>query len=256
MNRLPGRARSGSLATGGGQNDHFYVPSIIDADNPNQSVSDNLDSIQSTLLNFNRGYNKKMEELDAAIAKLQAFEPFPIGSVYIATDAVNPRDKFGYGNWQLTSAGRALVGAGGGKVLGQTGGSATAALTLANMPAHKHDVAVANFSGARTTTTNGGTKTTSSAGAHAHNSYLEGTVGVGFPATVVKPAAINVFSSQTVTSPTMTTEGSHTHTVNIDHNHSVDITHGHTVTENSKGSGAAFNIENPYFVVNIWYRVS
>lgn len=254
--QLLARGRMGSYALTQGRKEHFYVPTPLGDELTPKGVSDNLNDIHSTMLNFYEKMKAEMSVVNDELAKLKAFEPFPIGSVYIAVDNVNPRDKFGYGNWQLTSGGRALVGAGGGKVLGQTGGSATVSLALAHMPAHKHDVTVNNLNGSKVTTTNGGNKTTSTAGAHTHSGYYGSGGNTGFPVItpVVEKAGTQLASTSSITS--MTTDGAHSHTINIDHNHSIDLTHGHTANETSKGSGAAFNIENPFFVVNVWYRVS
>lgn len=254
--QLQARGRMGSYAIAPGRAEHFYTPTIIDATNPAQSVSDNLNAIQSTLLNSEDKLEKKLKEIDAALAKLEAFEPWPVGCIYIAADNVNPAVKFGYGTWNLTSGGRSLVGAGGGKVLGQAGGATTVALTEANMPAHTHNVSVGNLTATVATDTQGGVRSTNTTGAHAHNVYMEGTTGSGFAATTFKPAAIGSFSSQVSTSATMDAQGNHAHTVDINHAHNVNISHGHTVGENSKGGNAAFNIESPYFVVNIWHRVA
>lgn len=233
-----------------GSDKHFYVPTIIDEANPNKSVSDNLDGIQSTLLNFNEQYQKKMEDLDAKIAKLVAFEHFPVGSLYLSVDNINPRDKFGYGNWHLTSEGRALVGAGGGKVLGQWGGQYETALNEAHLPSHKHDVTVGNLSAVVATEIGGGAKTTDAGGAHNHQVAIRGSTlsgdGTSFRSS-------NGGSSQMLNS---TAANAHTHTLNIDHNHSVNISHGHAVSENYRGGNAPFNIEQPYIVVNVWQRAS
>jgi hypothetical protein len=51
---------------------------------------------------------------------------YPIGSIYSSTTSTNPNTLFGFGTWVAFSAGRVLVGAGGGYTAGATGGSADA----------------------------------------------------------------------------------------------------------------------------------
>lgn len=254
MNKLPRKARSGSLSSGGGQNDHFYVPSIIDAENSAQSVTDNLDDIQATLLNFNRNYNKKMEALDAAIAKLDAKEGFPVGSVYIAVDDIHPHTKFGYGNWALTSGGRSLVGAGDGKTLGQTGGVREIALQEGHMPAHVHNVSVGAYHGVHGTDVQGGVRQTDVQGEHKHAGMFPGGQYGEFVDTIT--GNINTKVAFEGVRPVTASAGAHAHNIDINHSHNVDISHAHGVGEVTKGANVPFNIENPYFVVNIWYRVS
>lgn len=254
VQQLTARGRMGSYSLSESKSDNFYVSSGVDENNVSKSVSENLDDIQATMLNMEQVFSEKLKALEESMSKL---EPFPVGSVFISTDNINPRDKIGYGNWNLTSGGRCLVGAGDGKVLGQTGGQRDIALSEAHMPHHSHDVAVHDLHTARSTTTDGGVRGTDAQGAHRHKQFVENSSDY-FEA-VRRNSGINTAPgtrrSQEV-EMTMTSEGNHNHSVDINHAHTVDISHGHTVTQNGKGGNQAFNIENPYFVVNIWQRVS
>ena len=65
---------------------------------------------------------------------------YPVGSVYTSVSSTNPATLLGVGTWAAFSAGRVMLGAGGGYTAGATGGATTDshALTIAQMPAHTH----------------------------------------------------------------------------------------------------------------------
>jgi hypothetical protein len=72
---------------------------------------------------------------------------YPIGSIYSATVATNPGTLLGFGTWVAFSAGRVMIGNGGGFSAGATGGSADAALpshthtfTGTALPTHQHTI--------------------------------------------------------------------------------------------------------------------
>ena len=71
---------------------------------------------------------------------------YPVGSIYISTNNVNPSTLFG-GTWEAFGAGRTLIGAGTGTDAnstsqtfagGDTGGEYSHQLTISEMPAHNH----------------------------------------------------------------------------------------------------------------------
>ena len=60
----------------------------------------------------------------------------PIGSIYISTSSTfNPQDAWG-GTWKRIADGRCLIGASTSYPLGSTGGEATHALSVAELPKH------------------------------------------------------------------------------------------------------------------------
>ena len=81
---------------------------------------------------------------------------YPVGSIYMSVNATNPSAYFG-GTWVAWGAGRVPVGIntsdGNFNTVEKTGGTATVALSAAQMPAHTHGV---------------GTLAAASAGAHTH----------------------------------------------------------------------------------------
>lgn len=63
---------------------------------------------------------------------------YPIGSIYISTSSTfNPQTAWG-GTWVNTADGRCLIGANDKYPLGSTGGETEHALTIDEMPAHRH----------------------------------------------------------------------------------------------------------------------
>ena len=65
---------------------------------------------------------------------------YPVGSVYTSVVATNPNTLLGVGTWEAFSAGRVMLGAGGGYTAGNTGGATTDShtLTLNEIPSHVH----------------------------------------------------------------------------------------------------------------------
>lgn len=64
---------------------------------------------------------------------------YPIGSYYISASATSPASIMG-GTWSQISGGRFLCAAGNDYQAGSTGGSASVALSVDQLPAHWHEV--------------------------------------------------------------------------------------------------------------------
>jgi hypothetical protein len=72
---------------------------------------------------------------------------YPVGSIYSSTAATNPGTSLGFGTWVAFSAGRVMIGNGGGFSAGATGGSADA-ITVSHthtftgdaLPTHTHTI--------------------------------------------------------------------------------------------------------------------
>lgn len=63
---------------------------------------------------------------------------YPVGSIYLTMDNVNPGTKFTGTTWQQISQGRFLLGASDSYSARSTGGESEVALTTAQMPSHNH----------------------------------------------------------------------------------------------------------------------
>ncbi len=88
-----------------------------------------------------------VEELKSLIDRRIAEKAYPVGSIYISTQATNPSEIFG-GQWESYGEGRTLVGAGTGTDTNSTamqfeantvGGEYSHKLTIAEMPNHRHE---------------------------------------------------------------------------------------------------------------------
>lgn len=88
----------------------------------------------------NGGFSVKVGDGNTAYKDLKYVSglnaTYPVGSIYITIDSVNPNSLFG-GIWELIKD-RFLVGAGNSYQVGNTGGEASHTLTVDEMPSHSH----------------------------------------------------------------------------------------------------------------------
>jgi microcystin-dependent protein len=197
----------------------------------------------------------------------------PVGSIYMSMDPTSPAILFG-GTWAEIKD-RVLVGAGGSYAAGATGGSATAQLTIANLPSHSHGAVIANAGG------HSHTGTAQSAGDHTHTrgsmeitgsassacggwegNWSSGALslgpmgnqqdgGAGGDGDPIRVVSLDFKASKNWTGAT-SSNGSHTHTVTIDSAGA----HTHAVTISATGAGTAFNTMPPYMAAYMWYRTA
>lgn len=147
---------------------------------------------------------------------------------------------------------RVIVGAGGAYVLGATGGAATRAITVANMPGHDHDVTVGNHAQhdhnvTPTLTHSGHSHAVTGNGSHGgHNS---GTASYWIP--------LNDGQGQFSVAANGNTSVGHNHGTSIEApgNHSISESQAgpttHSVTQSQAGSGTAFDVRQPYLAANL-----
>ena len=84
---------------------------------------------------------KLKDLLDEKQDKADLFDKiYPVGSIYLSTNAVDPSTLFG-GTW-IQIKDKFLLAAGDNYTLGNTGGEATHQLTVSEMPTHRHKYAV------------------------------------------------------------------------------------------------------------------
>ncbi len=85
-------------------------------------------------------------------------EAFPVGSVFISVVSTDPATLLGYGTWSAFAAGKMLVGIDSGDsdfdTVEETGGAKTHTLTTDELPAHSHDYAGGEYTGANDYGTN------------------------------------------------------------------------------------------------------
>lgn len=143
---------------------------------------------------------------------------YPVGSIYLSTNSINPTSIFG-GTW-IQIKDRFLLGAGDTYHGGETGGEAAHKLTTSELPSHTH-----SFSA-----------TTSSNGSHTHSMGKRWSDGSG------SGSAYTYHSSRNVITRSTESAGAHTHSV--------------SGTTAASGSGAAHNNMPPYITVFIWKRTA
>lgn len=200
---------------------------------------------------------------------------FPVGSIYTSYNInTDPAQLLGFGTWTAVQ-GRFLLSASSAYPAGSTGGAATHAITVAEMPPHSHTGSTAS-AGEHTHTA-----TTASAGAHTHTrgtmditgyhgsealiaggssgehpyggafyisqgqgAHIMGQVGGGAD-------QINFQASRSWTGATASA-GAHTHTVTV----ATAGAHTHTVTVGNTGDGSAMSLLPPYVAVYMWRRTA
>ena len=141
---------------------------------------------------------------------------YPIGSIYMNTNNVNPQSIFG-GVWQKIE-GRFLLGSSDDYTLGLLGGEATHTLKTEEMPSHTHTQA---------SCTNPGNHK------HSISTWYNGQSGT-----------------------TQTVEGWGTKKHEKYHYTGDAGSHIHTITLNNTGGEQAHNNMPPYLVVNMWKRTA
>jgi microcystin-dependent protein len=122
---------------------------------------------------------------------------------------------------------RFIVGAGSTYSVGNTGGSASVALTVAQLPSHTHSI----------------TASTGSAGAHTHtitdpghtHGYVNNTSGASGTGGTAATSLQNSTTDSSTTGISINSDGAHTHTV--------------TATAANTGSGQAHENRPPYFAL-------
>lgn len=142
---------------------------------------------------------------------------YPVGSIYMSVNNVDPSILFG-GGWEQIS-GKFLLAASDEYEVGSEGGESSHSLTVQEMPTHSHIA------------------TTGSGGTHTH------TIGT---ARNSKTFSGNVYSVHPDATGAETFNGTT----------SQDGSHEHTVRVENTGNGLAHNNMPPYLTVNMWKRVS
>lgn len=172
-----------------------------------------------------RVYGKLLKDYIQSFIKTM----YPVGSIYMSVNATNPSAYFG-GTWVAWGAGRVPVGIntsdGNFNTVEKTGGTATVALSAAQMPAHTHGV---------------GTLAAASAGAHTHNlKNQKAAWGVDGAGNRVMVDATSGYTA--LTNKATASAGAHTHTIS-----------GATALA---GSGSAHSNLQPYIVCYMWKRTA
>lgn len=154
---------------------------------------------------------------------------YPVGSIYLSVNNINPGTFFG-GTWVAWGSGQVPVGVNTSvsqfATVEQTGGEITHTLTTAEMPSHDHSIS-------------GGACTTGSGGSHNHTYGVTVHPAVGFT------LGSNGYSIVTGDNQNTSSNGNHSHSV-PDHAHDIGNT----------GGGQAHNNLQPYITCYMWKRTA
>ena len=200
---------------------------------------------------------------------------YPIGSIYISVNNVNPEQLFG-GTWVRFGEGKTLFGIDSSSDFNEsekTGGSKTRTLATQNLPSHSHSIGkhthslgnhkhtiAQHFHNITQMIVN-----TSSSGNHQHRGFSVNDSGRGSQSRI----SSNVASGATGSNGYVTNEtGAHTHSVTIPSKNTeyAGATETGAVTGNTgenaeyttgnTGNGNAFSILPPYISVYMWKRTA
>lgn len=154
---------------------------------------------------------------------------YPVGSIYMSTNATSPATLFG-GTWKALNEGRVLIGANSTYPVNSTGGETAHTLTMGEMPEHLHSLSDTTASGY-----------TDYAGTHSHTYYgikkdpdSSGSSGAYY-ATADNPPAMQTSE-----------DGSHRHSFSVK-------LQGNT---GSTGGSQPHNNMQPYLAVYMWERTA
>jgi hypothetical protein len=179
-----------------GANNAWYEVGALDSANLGLMLASFFPNVNSNVTATDEELNK-LDGVTATTAELNLLagqtalssvaDAYPIGSIYMnASNSANPASLLGFGTWSSFGAGRVLVSLDSTQSefnsIGETGGAKTAAhtLTTAEIPAHNHNWASAEYSGSYDYGTNqlGNNNSYASSSGAAH-SMTTSTVGGG-----------------------------------------------------------------------------
>ena len=177
------------------------------------------------------------EAIDAQTPSIMLDMVYPVGSIYLSTNATNPTVLFG-GTWEAYAQGRVLIGAGTGTdsrserktfAAGSTGGEYNHQLTVGELASHNH-------SGSAAWTSLTGTLNIPNGQGKIQPTYYNAT-GI---------VSVNGFANYIGNS----TGGGGGGRVTI------NASHSHNLTINNIGNSAAHNNTQPYITCYIWHRIA
>ena len=159
---------------------------------------------------------------------------YPVGSIYMTTNATNPGELFG-GTWARWGSGRVPVSVNANDTnfnsVEKTGGAATVTLTSSQIPSHVHTVPA-----------HGHTASADTAGAHSHHVQR-------WQATVETSGGTRYLAQGSIDNASYTSRsGDHTHTITVNN-------HAAFNTQATGGSGAHSNLQ-PYITCYMWKRTA
>ena len=167
---------------------------------------------------------------------------YPIGSIYLSTNNINPNTLFG-NTWEQIQD-TFLLAAGSTYSAGSTGGEAKHTLTESELPGHTHTLSSHTHS-LQSHTHSGPSHDHGPSGAGSFVTHTTSAMG-GYAGTVANNFGIAATSNKTALGGTGQTGGPSNNTSGGPSNN----------TSGSTGSGTAHNNMPPYLVVYMWKRIA
>ena len=251
----------------------YAIAQTIVARGYNADDSDPVALVNAIQRTFAFSVNGNVPNASGAVTAVRPIDAWPIGSIFITASSTNPATLLGGGTW-VRIQGKYLLASSSSYTAGQSYGSMTKTLSVANLPSHTHGFTTGSAG------SHSHTASTGSAGNHSHtrgNMNITGFHDAGDDDTGYAGGAF-YFSSRATThnqhsvggtsnavvmfdaardngkywTGTTNTTGAHTHSVTVNANGA----HTHTGTTNGTGSGTAINIMPKSIAVNVWQRTA
>ncbi len=219
---------------------------IKELETAKSSLETEVSNLKQEITTMSSNYVTK-NDLSSAISQLSSqikLEAYPVGSIYISTDATNPASKFG-GTWESYGEGKTLLSSSG--TSGQTGGSNKVTLTTANLPSHTHIYQKAN------STTEAHVLTLAEIPKMIPR-FHDADVSQGNSVWAYGYWNLYSFPGEgvisTITSKDYCTEGTGS---DQGHTHSISTT---TTDTSAVGNGTEFSVQNEFITVHVWKRTA
>ena len=246
----------------------YAIAQTIVARGYNADDSDPVALVNAIQRTFAFSVNGNVPNASGSVTAVRPIDAWPIGSIFITASSTNPATLLGGGTWTQIQ-GKYLLASSSSYTAGNTYGSMTKTLSVANLPSHTHSFTTGSAG------SHSHTASTGSAGNHSHTrgsmnitgsvhscieeagAYASGAFTVdytrywGSPFENQYSYGFTFDASKSWTGATSTT-GAHTHGVTVNSNGA----HTHTGTTNGTGSGTAINIMPESIAVNVWQRTA
>ena len=249
----------------------FAIAQVIVARGYNANDSDPAALTNAIQRAFAFSVNGNVPNASGAVTAVRPIDAWPIGSIFITASSTNPATLLGGGTWEQIQ-GKYLLASSNDYTVGNTYGSMTKTLSVANLPVHTHSFTTGSAG------THSHSASTGSAGNHSHtrgNMNITGNFGgtdvqsgyYGNGAFSINSRGnyrdaggtyesgygknMNFDASRSWSGATSTT-GAHTHSVTVNSNGA----HTHSGTTGGTGSGTALNIMPESIAVNVWKRTA
>ena len=234
----------------------YAIAQTIVARGYNADDSDPVALVNAIQRTFAFSVNGNVPNASGAVTAVRPIDAWPIGSIFITASSTNPATLLGGGTWTQIQ-GKYLLASSSSYTAGQSYGSMTKTLSVANLPSHTHGF---------TTGSAGSHSHTASTGSAGNHSHTRGSMDItGTVCGVNAGGAAGAFSRDSV-------RGGY---INVDMTSHNDIAywefkasrswtgetasagnHTHTVTLANTGGSTAMSLVQPSQAVARWLRTA